>query len=124
ALLFDIGAHPNQYAPAGRAAAFAILARVQFKRGNLQEAKKAAEIGLQSFTLPVALQLEATLSLCYAEILRALGLKEETKEALSKAKERILERASRLSDLKKREQFLKDVPEHARILALSEEWEK
>jgi hypothetical protein len=64
---------------------------------------------------------EAFARLVHAEALDAVGRGEEAHAALMVARERLLARAAKINDPALREGSLRDVPEHARTLALTDE---
>ena len=61
--------------------------------------------------------------LVHAECLWASGRKAEARDAILLAKERLLQRGARIRKDEWRETFMA-VPDHARTLALAEEWSR
>ena len=61
---------------------------------------------------------EAVVRLVSAEALAANGLHEEFARAIVSARERLLARADRISDVAGRERFLRGIADHARTLDL------
>jgi hypothetical protein len=61
--------------------------------------------------------------LVHAEALAAAGNHAAARAALGEARDDLLARAARIEDLEVRRRFLAEVPENARVVALSEAWE-
>jgi tetratricopeptide (TPR) repeat protein len=104
--------------PPMRAHALAVMAR----------AILAADVGRASEALAVAREAvassegmdegEALVHLCHAEALAAAGAHAEAREVAAAARQRLLARASQITDPTRRARFLADVEENALTLAL------
>ncbi|APR84843.1 Adenylate cyclase [Minicystis rosea] len=103
-----------------RTYALAARARVRLLAGRAGEALADAE---EAFTVLFDLggieEGEALVRLAYAEALAATHREREARAVLLEARERLLERADRISDPSLREGFLRGVPENARTLELA-----
>jgi hypothetical protein len=103
-----------------RAYALAARARVRLARGHAADALADAE---EAFTVLFDLggieEGEALVRLAYAEALLATHRDREARAVLAEARERLEERAERISDEALRADFLSAVPENARTLELS-----
>jgi ATP/maltotriose-dependent transcriptional regulator MalT len=108
---------PNQVA------ARATLAEVLLARGQpakaLAEARKAMAL-LSS--LGKVEDGEALTRLVYAEALFATGDRAAARAAIADARDRLLAAAARISDPRRRDSFLRNVPENARTLELARAW--
>jgi tetratricopeptide (TPR) repeat protein len=107
-------------APPLRPHALAVLARIERERGDLGAARTAIEEAMRG--IDGVEEGEGKVRLERAEILRAVGEREAARAAIAEARARLLERAAQISDSALRESFLTRLPEHARTLALAEEW--
>jgi eukaryotic-like serine/threonine-protein kinase len=106
--------------PAVRAFALAALARALGAAGRTEEALGAAlEAHDELEELGTTEEGEAFVRLVYAEALAGAGRGPELRAAVAEAKRRLLDRAARISDPRRRERFLANIPEHAQTLALS-----
>jgi serine/threonine protein kinase/tetratricopeptide (TPR) repeat protein len=106
-------------APPLRAAASAALARVLLRLGRSAEALPIAREGFATLQALGGLEEgEAKVRLVYAQALLAEGETEAFAEIIAEARERLLERAGKISDPAWRERFL-TVPDNARTLALA-----
>jgi tetratricopeptide (TPR) repeat protein len=106
------------------AQALAVLARLLLDRGAVAQARAEAQRGLALLdALGQVEEGEALLRLVAAEALAASGEHQAARAAIGVARDRILERAARLSDEAYRGQFLVMVPENARTLELAAQWE-
>ncbi|MFT3774688.1 MAG: protein kinase [Minicystis sp.] len=107
--------------PPVRAYALAARARVRLARGHAGDALADAE---EAFTVLFDLggieEGEALVRLAYAEALAATHRDRESRAVLVESRERLIERADRISDEALREGFLRSVPENARIMELSD----
>ncbi|HEX8792914.1 MAG TPA: protein kinase [Polyangiaceae bacterium] len=65
---------------------------------------------------------EIAIRLVYAEALDASGRRDEARRILARAREQVLDRASKISEQEWRDAFLLRVPENARTLALAASW--
>ncbi|RLB64705.1 MAG: serine/threonine-protein kinase PknK, partial [Deltaproteobacteria bacterium] len=65
---------------------------------------------------------EGLIRLAYAETLAAAGLGTEARDAIAQARQRLQERAARITPPSWQQSFLERVPEHARTLLLAAEW--
>jgi tetratricopeptide (TPR) repeat protein len=107
-------------APPLRPAAVAILSRVLLAAGRTAEALDAARDAYRELeTLGSLEEGEATVRLAYAEALTRSGDVAEAAKVLTSAREQLLARAAKISDLVWRERFLTQVPDNARTLALA-----
>jgi len=109
--------------PAVRALALGALAQVRFERGHPEEALSHTREALRLLATVGGIEEgEALVRLLHAESLRALGDHDEARRAIVEARDRLLERASKIRDEGMRRSMLERVPTHARTLALAEEW--
>lgn len=109
--------------PATRACALGRLAAVLLERGDATAALEAATEAVDLLdSLQGTDEGEALARLVHAEALRATGEDGPAYEALAAARERVLERADRITHDAWRETFLTAVPENARTLELAEAW--
>jgi eukaryotic-like serine/threonine-protein kinase len=60
--------------------------------------------------------------LVHAEALQAVGRVDEARASILRAKERLLERAAKISDGRMRQSFLANVAENARTMKRAKEW--
>jgi tetratricopeptide (TPR) repeat protein len=108
--------------PPLRAAAVAVLARALLDQGRVSEALEAAS---EAFSVLEALgsieEGESLVRLVHADALAAAGKLADFAMAIAEARDRLLIRASRISDPMWRERFLSSVPENARTLGLSDD---
>jgi tetratricopeptide (TPR) repeat protein len=124
---FDEAEHQSRIAidlaapsPALRAQALAILAQILLQGPRAMEAFMAASQAMEVLaSVGGVAEDEARIRLVYAIALDAMGHARNAKEAFDAAKDRLLARADRISDLKWRGSFLKRVREHERTLALA-----
>jgi tetratricopeptide (TPR) repeat protein len=105
-----------------RAYALAILAEVLHRRGDAPSALTHAREAKSWFEAHGAEEGDAFVQLVHAEMEHAYGDAGEAREAMRASRERLLERASKISSPEARESFLTKVPEHARTLTLAHEW--
>jgi ribosome-associated translation inhibitor RaiA len=83
----------------------------------------AAEEGMAFLASGIAMQDgEAYLRLAHAEALAANARHNEAAAAIRTARDRLRERAAKISRPEWRESFLTKVPENARTFALAREW--
>ncbi|MEI8255071.1 MAG: AAA family ATPase [Deltaproteobacteria bacterium] len=110
--------------PPMRAYALAVLADVHLMRGRPAEAlvstREAIAVMEQLGSLETG---ESLLRLVHAEALRANDEVEPARVAILAARDRLLARAAKISDLARRATFLENIPENARTLTLAREWE-
>ncbi len=107
-------------APPLRAPAHAALSRVLLTKGANEEALMAARKGFDILQeLGMIEEGEALVRLAYAEALRANGQEEEFLRVIHEARDKLLARAEKISDLSWRERFLTAVPDNRRTLELS-----
>lgn len=114
-----VGLESLSGAPPLRTSALGVLARVLLARGQVEEALRVATEAhgfLES--LGSIEEGEAVVRLVSAEALAANGLHEEFARAIVSARERLLARADRISDVAGRERFLRGIADHARTLDL------
>jgi tetratricopeptide (TPR) repeat protein len=106
--------------PPVRVVALAVRARVRLARSRPREALADAEEAFAVlFDLGGIEEGEALVRLAYAEALLAAGKPEDARAVLVEARDRLLERAARISDEATRAGFLSRVEENARTLALA-----
>jgi hypothetical protein len=103
--------------PFHRAHAQAILAQALLGLGRADEALVAARASLESGNVADG---DALARLVQAEALELLGRREEARDALMTARDRLLDRAGRIEDLEWRKSFLERVAENARTMRLAE----
>ena len=65
---------------------------------------------------------EIAIRLVYAEALDASGQRDEGRRVLSRAKEQVPDRASKIGEQEWRDAFVQRVPENAKTLALASAW--
>jgi tetratricopeptide (TPR) repeat protein len=110
-------------APPLRAGALATLASVLLSAGRDDEALAAArEAAAMLDELGSIEEGEALVRLVLAESLDRAGCRDEARAAIAVARDRLLAKAARIGDARWRESFLGNVEEHARTLALAQEW--
>ncbi|WP_438003013.1 protein kinase [Sorangium sp. So ce321] len=111
-----------QSAPPLRAAAVAARARALLGLGRFDEGLSAAG---EAFSMLKAIgaieEGESSVRLVYAEALAANGMEADCAAAIEAARERLLERAGKISDPVWRERFL-TLPDNRRTLAMAERW--
>ncbi|AKT40051.1 serine/threonine-protein kinase PknK [Chondromyces crocatus] len=108
-------------APSLRASAVALLSRALLAQGRTAEAllsAREAHAALQE--LGSLEEGEALVRLAYAEALEATGASSDAASVLATAREHLLSRAAKISDLRWRDSFLTQVPDNARTLSLSD----
>jgi tetratricopeptide (TPR) repeat protein len=106
--------------PSVHAFAVAVLARALLAEGRLDEALESASAAWTTLTtLGSVEEGDAVIRLVYAEALAAAGLHDDFVRAIAEAKDRLLERAAKISDPGWRARFLAGVPDNARTLALA-----
>jgi eukaryotic-like serine/threonine-protein kinase len=109
--------------PLNHAESLAILSRTLLAQGRFDEALRAASDGLDELRRLGGIDDgEAIIRLTYAEALWATGDREGAREAILAARQRLEERARRISDLALRESFLERVPENAATLRLARDY--
>ena len=98
--------------------ALATLAAVLLRQGRIAEAAAPAREAAELFTAIGHLDDgEAFVRLVHAEVLAANGEVEASREVLTRARTRLLERAAQIRDPTWRASFLERVPENVRTLA-------
>ncbi|MGK3964969.1 protein kinase [Sorangium sp. So ce118] len=107
--------------------ALGILAGVLLAAGRaaeaLETANRAAELAAPIIAAQGHLEEgESQIDLVRAEALEACGAHGEARAAIATARDRLLERTSRIANPAWRAGFLENVPEHARTLALARAW--
>ncbi|XXY50810.1 protein kinase [Sorangium sp. So ce269] len=111
-----------QSAPPLRAAAVAARARALLGLGRFDEGLSAAGEAFSMLTAIGAIEEgESSVRLVYAEALAANGMEADCAAAIGAARERLLERAGKISDPVWRERFL-TLPDNQRTLAMAERW--
>jgi tetratricopeptide (TPR) repeat protein len=118
-----MGAQLMSEAPSTHVAGLGVLAWVRLQAGNAKGALAPALEAMKQ--LEVAGEVEdgeALARLAHVSVLLANDRVHEAREALKKARERLLTRAERIADLEARQRFLSAVPENERTLALAAEY--
>ncbi len=118
-------------APSMRIHALATLAKVHLAQGRIDEARRRVEEmmflldeQMASFeSLGDSAEAESFIRLSHSEVLYAAGYLAQAKAAIRAARDRLLERARRFRSEARREVFLRDIPENARILVLAQAWD-
>jgi len=105
-----------------RAMAQAALARVLLATHRAPEALVAAQKAFALLPVVGSVGAEAPVRLVHAEALRAAGDEGAAREALRVARDRLMERASRIASPAMRASFLGQVPANARTTVLATEW--
>jgi len=100
----------------------AALAKILGQRGRSSEARETAREAMDTLARHGAEEGEAFTRVVHAELLHAHGDHDAARAAIATARNRLRERAERISSPAARESFLTRVPEHARTLALATEW--
>jgi hypothetical protein len=109
--------------PPVQAHAFGVLAIVALARKRPHDALEAARTGVAALdSLGNIEEGEEMVRLVYAEALDACGDHAAAREAIARARGRLMERAATIRDPKLREGFLTHVPENARTLELARAW--
>jgi tetratricopeptide (TPR) repeat protein len=110
-------------APPMRAQALAILAQVRLAANTPPTALAAAREAMDLLESQGGMEEgESTVRLVYAEALHATGDVGGARAAIAAARERLLERAAKISDPERRQGFLERVPDNARTLGLALKW--
>src|SRR5262249_55853850 len=100
----------------------ATLAQVLLRRAKTGQAlEHALEASKALADRPIS-EGDAVVRLAHAEALRAAGRTDESVAAIRAARDRLLARATRIARPEWRTSFL-EIPDHARTLVLSKEWE-
>ena len=110
--------------PRTRCAAMATLGMIGLLAGDCDKALAASQQAmhiLNEFANNVP-DGEAIARMVFAEALLANGEKDRARDAIETARTRLFERASHIENPSWADCFLYNVPEHARTLALAEEW--
>jgi hypothetical protein len=106
-----------------RGTSLGVLADVLFARGRHDEALARAEEGMALLAeLGTIDQGETRLRLVHARALMAAGRSEEATRAITAARDRLKEMASKIKDRAWTVSFLENVPENALTLRLAAEW--
>jgi serine/threonine protein kinase/tetratricopeptide (TPR) repeat protein len=109
--------------PPGRATALASLSRVLLEGGRIDEARDAARDAHEILArLGRIGWAETYVRLAHAETLHASGAHEAARTALREARDIVISAAGRMSTAEVARSYRENVPENARILALSREW--
>jgi tetratricopeptide (TPR) repeat protein len=109
--------------PAVRASALGALARARLDLGQPRPALSAAREAVKLVQQIGGVEEgESGIRLAYAEALWAVGQKRRAKKAIEAARDRLLERAERITHPAWRASFLERVPENARTLELYATW--
>jgi tetratricopeptide (TPR) repeat protein len=113
-----------EHAPPYRAAILAFLALTMIRRGASPErVREAGEGAMRAFErMGNVGDSEALVRLAYAEALFAFGDAEGARRAIRAARDRLLERASKIEDPEHARSFLEVVRENVRTLARADEW--
>jgi hypothetical protein len=111
-------------APPARVYALGVLARVLLAKGLTSLATATSKEAMAKLEALGGLEEgEAMVRLVYAEALDATGDRPGARQAVLAARDRLLARAKKIENTRWRESFLSGVPEHARTLKLSADWE-
>lgn len=106
-----------------RRSSLATLALVELARGNVSEAFAWSESSISGLGPQDEISIgESLVRLVHAETLKAARRSELAHTALRVARDRLLDRADRISDPARRALFLEGVPENVRTLQLFGEW--
>jgi hypothetical protein len=97
----------------------AVMARATHAAGDTAGALAHAEEALAALSAHAVEEGEALIQLVHAEALLASGRAAEARACASRAAARLEERARRIKDLEWRDELLRCVPTHARILELA-----
>jgi eukaryotic-like serine/threonine-protein kinase len=101
----------------------AALARALLSEGQVARALELARAAVDTFDAGGGLGEEETLTrLAFVEALFAAGEQKPALRALTRARERLLERAARISDPRRRAAHLECIPYHAETLELAARW--
>jgi len=109
-------------APAARARALAMHARIELAQGRAKEALDLARDADELLAQHATDEGDALVPLVYAEALAANDRREDARASLVAAHARLLERALKIGDPGLRESFLTRVPENRRTIDLVLEW--
>jgi hypothetical protein len=103
----------------------ATLSALRLAQGRAAEALAAAEDAVARCTAMGGCGMfrGAFVRLAHAEALRATGAHDAARHAIAEARARLFSIADRIADPEYRKSFLEQVPEHARTLALADEWQ-
>jgi tetratricopeptide (TPR) repeat protein len=109
--------------PPMRAASLGVLAEILLAVGRADEARIAASAGMEDMMQLGAIdQGEARLRLAHARALASTGDPEGARAAALAARDRLLDRAAKITDPKWRHSFLERVPENAQTMALAAQY--
>jgi len=109
--------------PGFRATLLGVMALAFADQGDGERAFAAGSEAMKLLEqLGGAFEGAAVVQVAFAEALNAKGDVEGAKRAVAVARERLLERASRIKNLEWRKNFLGTIQEHVRILARAGEW--
>ncbi len=113
----------TENSPAVQALALGALAEVLLARGLPEQGLIHTRAAMKLLSSVGGIEEgEALVRLLHAEALRATGARDEARVAIGAARERLLERASRVGDPDMRRGMLERVAAHVRTLALAAEW--
>jgi hypothetical protein len=97
-----------------------MLARVYLAEGRAEDALVAAREAYATLEeLGMIEEAESLVRLVYAEALSAAGLESEFLAAIADARDRLMARAEKISDLEWRTRFLTAVPDNAKTMELA-----
>jgi tetratricopeptide (TPR) repeat protein len=108
--------------PWAKASVLAAVSQLSLLRGDASDALKAAEQAVQLMREHQLFEHVALMRTAHVESLLACGRTEEARNALREASAWIQEQARKIDEPKLRESFLRNIPEHQRILQLAERW--
>jgi tetratricopeptide (TPR) repeat protein len=109
--------------PRMRVVALALVASVRLAEGHADQAILPAQEAAALLESLGSLESgEAFVRAVHAEALHATGQFAAARRVITKAREELLGRASKLEDEASRRSFLERVPDHARVLAHAAEW--
>ncbi|WP_437759325.1 serine/threonine-protein kinase [Sorangium sp. So ce1389] len=113
----------TQAYPGSHALAQGTLAHILLRQGHSIEALAAARTGIELLERIGGLEEnDALVHLAWIEALHACGQGDTARTALAAARDQLRAEADAIESPALRRSFLEAVPEHARILALAEEW--
>jgi tetratricopeptide (TPR) repeat protein len=109
--------------PPLRARALATLSQIELALGKSSPCLAAAEEGMRVLDQMGGIEEgESLVRLAYAEALAANGKSRDAERAIASARDRVLERAAKISDMQWRASFLERVVDNVRTLALARAW--
>ncbi len=108
-----------------RPVALAGLARILLMQGRHDDARATANEALALLrSLGRVEEGETLVLVTHAEVLNAVGERDDAIVSVTEARTRVVQRAERIGRAEWRASFLARVPEHAQALALAAQWER